>query len=227
MPVVVDGVTFTPIPVSHTVPTHGFLIEQNGSAVLWSSDTGPTQRLWEVANRTPNLRAVCIDTSFDTSLQPIADPIYALTLKDVRGQEIYGTNTYFQNQTPPAVAPGGEVEAVFDLQLNVQPGVYFISLGWVRLVNGEVQVIHRRYDVLRFDVLPRDRSFGLAHVDAAHLIRAFPDLDELTRDCPRGCTHGESEPECALDDAVERGDTDKARVESFRRLLASREASED
>ncbi|MDB6127061.1 MAG: tagH 1, partial [Verrucomicrobia bacterium] len=51
----------------------------------------------------------------------------------------------------------------FDLQLNVLPGVYFISLGWVRLENGEVQVIHRRYDVLRFDVLPRDKSFGLAY----------------------------------------------------------------
>ncbi|MDB6126473.1 MAG: tagH 1, partial [Verrucomicrobia bacterium] len=49
----------------------------------------------------------------------IPDPIYALTLKDVRGQEIYGTNTYFQNQTPPAVAPGNRVEIRFDLQLNV------------------------------------------------------------------------------------------------------------
>ena len=79
VPVVIDGVSFTPIPVNHTVPTHGFLIEQNGSAVLWSSDTGPTQRFWEIANRTPNLRAVCIDTSFDNSLQPIADVSLHLT----------------------------------------------------------------------------------------------------------------------------------------------------
>ena len=95
--------------------------------------------------------------------QAIPDPIYALTLKDIRGQEIYGTNTYFQNQTPPSVPTGSETGVRFELQLNVQPGVYFISLGWVRLVNAEVQVIHRRYDVLRFDVLPCDRSFGLAH----------------------------------------------------------------
>ena len=95
--------------------------------------------------------------------QAIPDPIYALTLKDIRGQEIYGTNTYFQNQTPPSVPTGSETGVRFELQLNVQPGVYFISLGWVRLVNAEVQVIHRRYDVLRFDVLPCDRSFGLAY----------------------------------------------------------------
>jgi ribosome biogenesis GTPase len=74
---------------------------------------------------------------------------------------------------------------------------------------------------------PGIRSFGLAHVEPGHLIGAFPDLDELTNDCPRGCTHGANEPECALDDAVERGDTDPARVESFRRLLTSREAGED
>lgn len=104
--------------------------------------------------------------------QEIKDPIYALTLKDIRGQEIYGTNTYFQNQTPPVVPAGGSTEVTFDLQLNVQPGVYFISLGWVRLENAEVQVIHRRYDVLRFDVMPRDKSFGLAHCPTTIQVRS-------------------------------------------------------
>ncbi len=74
---------------------------------------------------------------------------------------------------------------------------------------------------------PGIRSFGLAHVDPQHLIEAFPDLAELTHDCPRGCSHGETEPECALDDAVGRGEVEQARVESFRRLLASRESAED
>ncbi len=94
--------------------------------------------------------------------QNVTAPIYALTVKDVRGQEIYGTNTYFQNRTPPDVLAGESTAVNFTLSLNVLPGVYFISLGWVRLVNSEVHVIHRRYDVLRFDVLPRDKSFGLA-----------------------------------------------------------------
>ena len=69
---------------------------------------------------------------------------------------------------------------------------------------------------------PGIRSFGLAHVEPEHLIEAFPDLDEMTEDCPRGCTHGGDEPECGLDDAVARGDADPERVESFRRLLAAR-----
>ena len=78
-PVEIDGVRFTPIPVDHPVPTYGFLIQQHGKAVLWSSDTGPTLRFWQIANSTRNLQAVCIDTSFDNALQEIADVSFHLT----------------------------------------------------------------------------------------------------------------------------------------------------
>jgi ribosome biogenesis GTPase len=70
---------------------------------------------------------------------------------------------------------------------------------------------------------PGIRSFGLAHVDADKLINAFPDLADLTADCPRGCPHATDAPGCALDVAVAEGRVDPARVASFRRLLASRE----
>jgi ribosome biogenesis GTPase len=73
---------------------------------------------------------------------------------------------------------------------------------------------------------PGIRSFGLAHVRPEDLIEAFPDLDEMTEDCPRGCTHGADEPECGLDEAVARGDADPERVESFRRLLEARSGSD-
>jgi len=66
---------------------------------------------------------------------------------------------------------------------------------------------------------PGIRSFGLAHVQTAHLLSAFPDLAALTEDCPRGCTHVDGAPECALDDAVADGRVESARVESLRRLL--------
>ncbi len=69
---------------------------------------------------------------------------------------------------------------------------------------------------------PGIRSFGLAHVRPEDLIEAFPDLDEMTEDCPRGCTHGADEPECGLDEAIASGEADPDRVESFRRLLEAR-----
>lgn len=74
---------------------------------------------------------------------------------------------------------------------------------------------------------PGIRSFGLAHLEPAGLLRGFPDLEELTAGCPRGCTHAGSEPECALDDAVADGAVDEARLASYRRLLESRDRGRD
>ena len=69
---------------------------------------------------------------------------------------------------------------------------------------------------------PGIRSFGLAHVEADHLIGAFPELHDLTLSCPRACSHAEGAPECGLDDAP----PDLVpRVVSFRRLLASRDVT--
>ncbi len=74
---------------------------------------------------------------------------------------------------------------------------------------------------------PGIRSFGLAHVRLENILRAFPDLYEITAGCPRGCTHRVGESECALDDALAEGRVEAERVESFRRLLESREGLGD
>ncbi|HEY4590076.1 MAG TPA: 3',5'-cyclic-nucleotide phosphodiesterase, partial [Thermoanaerobaculia bacterium] len=86
VPLELEGVSFTPIPVDHLVPTHGFLIRQGRSAVLWSSDTGPTKRFWEIANQTPDLQALCIDVSFDNALQEIADVSLHLTPRTLEAE---------------------------------------------------------------------------------------------------------------------------------------------
>ncbi len=75
---------------------------------------------------------------------------------------------------------------------------------------------------------PGIRSFGLAHVDVARVIRAFPDLAAMTHDCPRSCSH--DEPDCALTSALESSSdpTLHERISSLRRLVRSRaDASED
>jgi len=69
----VNGLTLRPIKVSHIVPTTGFLVEDRNGVVAYSSDTGPTERFWEVVNRTSNLKAVITETSFPNELQDLAD----------------------------------------------------------------------------------------------------------------------------------------------------------
>lgn len=74
---------------------------------------------------------------------------------------------------------------------------------------------------------PGIRSFGLSHVDIDTIISALPDLAAVTTACPRGCTHLDNEPECALDQAVAEGEFEADRVASFRRILQSRTSAEE
>lgn len=71
---------------------------------------------------------------------------------------------------------------------------------------------------------PGVRSFGLGHVDPEELLEAFGDLAELAAQCPRGCTHAEDSPDCALDALVAEGaagTAGPARLASYRRLAAT------
>ena len=65
---------------------------------------------------------------------------------------------------------------------------------------------------------PGVRSFGLSHVTTDTVLAAFDDLAALVADCSRGCQHDSTAPECALDEAVARGDLRPERLESFRRM---------
>jgi ABC-type polysaccharide/polyol phosphate transport system ATPase subunit len=104
-----------------------------------------------------------VDMLLAAGPQDLSDTIFAMVVKDLRGLEIYGTNTYFQNIPTPAIPAGSKYRASFDLALNIMPGVYFLSLGWTYFQGTELKVIHRRYDVIRLDVLPADRSIGIAN----------------------------------------------------------------
>ena len=86
---------------------------------------------------------------------------------------------------------------------------------------------------------PGVRSFGVSHVSSADVLRGFPDLARVAEDCPRGCTHEDGVVDCALDawaGAAEgpaasgtstTPEERRARVESFRRLLAPSLEAED
>lgn len=130
------------------------------------ADAGGNFRLSFVTGSSAKIRLRC------RANNEVLDPIYAVTIKDVRGQEIFGTNTFFQNLPQRPVRSGERADVEFDVQLNILPGIYFISTGWVRIDNGEVAVIHRRYDAIRFDVLPRDKSFGIAYCPTVITVRS-------------------------------------------------------
>ncbi len=72
---------------------------------------------------------------------------------------------------------------------------------------------------------PGIRSFGLAHVSVEAILDGFDDLHEAATLCPPHCGHLSGD--CALDTAVASGAADPRRLDSFRRLLLSREGRAD
>ena len=71
---------------------------------------------------------------------------------------------------------------------------------------------------------PGVRSFGLGHVKPENLLKSFEDLWQVIETCPRDCSHFSGSPDCALDEAIEKGtlgSSGAARVDSLRRLVQS------
>jgi ribosome biogenesis GTPase len=71
---------------------------------------------------------------------------------------------------------------------------------------------------------PGVRSFGLGHIDTDHLVDAFGDLALIAEECPRGCTHLTTSPDCAMVEAVTSGrldDKGAMRLDSLQRLLTT------
>lgn len=63
-PLELEGLTVTPVAVDHSVPAFGFLIAGGGASVVVSGDTGPTQRLWELARSRQDLAGVFLEVAF-------------------------------------------------------------------------------------------------------------------------------------------------------------------
>jgi cAMP phosphodiesterase len=74
------------VPVTHPVESCGFIVSNGQSAVAMSGDTGPTEKLWKALNKTANLKAVLLETSFPNHLQQLADVSGHLTPQTVKSE---------------------------------------------------------------------------------------------------------------------------------------------
>jgi ribonuclease BN (tRNA processing enzyme) len=68
----VGGYQVTAVKVNHAFDAMGYIIDNGKCAVLFSGDTGPTDRIWEIAHGIKNLKAIFTEVSFPNRLQHIA-----------------------------------------------------------------------------------------------------------------------------------------------------------
>lgn len=59
----------TAIPVNHTVPAVGYLLQSGGVSLLYTGDTGPTDEIWNYAD---GIDALIVEVSFPDSMESLA-----------------------------------------------------------------------------------------------------------------------------------------------------------
>ncbi|MBI1848150.1 MAG: 3',5'-cyclic-nucleotide phosphodiesterase [Candidatus Rokubacteria bacterium] len=62
----------TPVAVSHTVPTFGFIVHDGDTGFVYSGDTGPTVALWKAARGLRSIRAVILECAYPDRLGDLA-----------------------------------------------------------------------------------------------------------------------------------------------------------
>jgi ribonuclease BN (tRNA processing enzyme) len=127
----VGGLRILPVPVDHLVPTFGYVIADNRSAVIIAGDTGPTTRLWEVAHQTPGLRAVFLEACFPNSLKRLAETSCHLT------PEMFGGEV--------AKMPAGIKVVAMHIKVRYREEV-IRELNALRLPNLEIGVCEKEYE---------------------------------------------------------------------------------
>jgi len=100
---------------------------------------------------------IVIKVQFNES---IIDPIFAFTLKDARGLEITGTNTFMKHIATGTVSAGEVLRVKFEQKANMQLGKYALSLGCVNINENGIEVYNRIYDAMLFEVIGSEQMVG-------------------------------------------------------------------
>lgn len=98
--------------------------------------------------------------------QKVSDPIYAFTIKDLKGTEIVGTNTILEDIDTTRYVDRNEVTIQFRQNMNLQGGTYLLSLGCTGYDKGEFTVYNRLYDICNINVISTKNTVGYYDIDS-------------------------------------------------------------
>lgn len=98
--------------------------------------------------------------------EDIRNPIFAYTIKDLKGTEITGTNTMLEGAVVENAVKGQQVTVSFRQKMSLQGGQYLISFGCTGYKLDEFTVYHRLYDLYQLQVLSDRNTIGFVDLDS-------------------------------------------------------------
>ncbi|MBO6259211.1 MAG: ABC transporter ATP-binding protein [Lachnospiraceae bacterium] len=87
-------------------------------------------------------------------------PIFAYTIKDVKGTDITGTNTMYEKAFLSSVKAGEKKIITFRQKMMLQGGNYLVSFGVTGFENENFTVYHRLYDAIAMEVISDKNTVG-------------------------------------------------------------------
>lgn len=153
--------------------------EVDTDALIWKESLITNPKVLEYGNKNAEIVDFCIiddagtitnnvmkDSYFEVRMKVkfqkvIKNPIFAFTIKDLKGTELTGTNTLLQGVETGEIAEGEVRIITFRQKMLLQSYEYLLCLGCTGFQNGELVVFHRLYDVCNISVLANRDTVGI------------------------------------------------------------------
>lgn len=104
--------------------------------------------------------------------ETVKDPIFTMTIKDFQGNDIAGTNSEIEKVITGTFEKDDVVVAEFKQRIPVVSGRYTLSFSCTRFnLNGELEVLNRKYDALLIEVITTKPTVGLLRIDSDITVR--------------------------------------------------------
>ncbi|MEJ8738339.1 ABC transporter ATP-binding protein [Erysipelotrichaceae bacterium HCN-30851] len=96
----------------------------------------------------------------------IINPIFAFSIKDVKGTELTGTNTIIEKIDTGICEAGDIIEISFRQKMNLQGGQYLLLLGCTGFEMDDLVVYNRLYDICLINVVSDKTTVGYFDMDS-------------------------------------------------------------
>ncbi len=93
-------------------------------------------------------------------------PIFAFTVRDLKGTELAGTNTFIEKANVYDVKAGEIIEVSFEQKMTLQKGQYMLQLGCTGYNGDDLDVYHRLYDICCIQVISDKVTVGYFDINS-------------------------------------------------------------
>ncbi len=116
------------------------------------------------------------DTEFEIEMKvkfydAVSEPIFAYTIKDIRGTDLTGTNTMYENAPVREMHKDDVQEVGFRQKMTLQGGEYMLSLGCTGYCDGDFEVFHRLYDICNLSVMSAKNTIGFYDIHSSVILK--------------------------------------------------------